>query len=155
MSDGALIENSFITAVGDLARGMYFVGPGSSVTTRSKKVAEAYLKKFKEKPATSYYQSGYDAVELLLRAIERTTVSRADGLVSIGREALRRQLYQTKNFDGITGTLSCDQFGDCAYPVFHVLRLDNPQQGVEGLQKNVQFTFTPFMKGKTIGKEVQ
>ena len=59
----------------------------------------------------------------------------------IGREKLRRTLYQSHNTDGITGPLQCDQFGDCGYPRFNILRLDAPERGVEGLQANVQDIF--------------
>lgn len=143
MSDGALIENTFLTAVGDHARGMYFVGPSPAKTPRSEKLAKVYLDTFKVAPATSYYQSGYDAVELLFTAIERTAIPQKDGSLLVGREALRRFLYEVKNFDGITGSLTCDQFGDCAEPRFNVLRLDEPEAGVVGLQNNVQFTHAP------------
>jgi branched-chain amino acid transport system substrate-binding protein len=146
MSDGALIEHSFLTAVSELARGMYFVGPSPAKTPQSQELAAAYLQKFKTQPGTSYYQSAFDAAELLFQAIERTAIRRADGGLSIGREALRQQLYNTRTFAGVTGTLACDQFGDCAYPLFDVLRLDSPEKGVEGLLKNVQFTFAPLKK---------
>ncbi len=144
MSDGALIESSFLAAVGDLARGMYFVGPSPARTDRSDRLATAYLDAFKVAPATSYYQSGYDAVDLLLTAIEHTAIRQKDGGLLVGREALRRFLYATRNFDGVTGSLTCDQFGDCADPLFNVLRLDDPAAGVAGLQNNVQFSHAPI-----------
>lgn len=143
MSDGALIENSFIAAMGELARGMYFVGPSPAQTPRSHELAKAYLAAFKSLPSTSYYQNGFDAAELLFRAIEQTAVRRSDGGLSLGREALRRALYASADFDGVAGRLSCDQFGDCGVPAFNVLRLNTPEEGVEGLLKNVQFTYAP------------
>lgn len=147
MSDGALIENSFIAAMGDLARGMYFVGPSPATTPRSFELAKAYLAAFQSLPATSYYQSSFDAAELLFRAIEQTAVRLGDGGTLIGREALRRALYASANVEGVTGVLNCDQFGDCANPAFNVLRLTIPEEGVEGLQKNVQFTYAPLQRG--------
>lgn len=146
MSDGALIEQTFITAMGSQAQGMYFIGPSSADTPASRRLADAYQRKFGEKARVSYYQTGYDAAALLLQAIEQTAVRRPDGSLSIGRDALRRNLYQTRAFDGVTGRLSCNQFGDCANPVFNVLRLDDPKAGVEGLQSNVLFTYTPFQE---------
>jgi len=143
MSDGALIENSFIAAMGDLARGMYFVGPSPATTPRSQELAKTYLETFKTAPATSYYQSGFDAVNLLFQAIEGTVLRQADGSLLLGREALRRSLYASQHFDGVTGSLTCDPFGDCGSPEFNVLRLDKPEEGVEGLWRNVQFTHAP------------
>lgn len=143
MSDGALIESSFLAAVGELARGMYFVGPGPAKTSRSEQLAQLYCDIFKVAPATSYYLSGYDAVDLLFTAIERTAIRQKDRGLLIGRDALRRFLYASKDFNGVTGSLTCDQFGDCADPIFQVLRLDNPEAGVAGLQNNVQFSHAP------------
>lgn len=143
MSDGALIESSFLAAVGDLARGMYFVGPSLAKTDRSDDLAGLYLDTFKVAPATNYYLSGYDAVDLLFTAIERTAIRQEDGSLIVGRETLRRFLYASKNYDGVTGSLTCDQFGDCADPIFNVLRLDDPEAGVAGLHNNVQFSHAP------------
>ena len=143
MSDGALIENSFITAMGELARGMYFVGPRPATTPQSGQLAKAYLQTFSTAPSASYYQDAYDAAQLLLRAIEGSAITHANGKMIIGREKLRRTLYQSHNIDGITGPLHCDQFGDCGYPRFNILRLDAPERGVEGLQANVQDIFMP------------
>lgn len=143
MSDGSLIENSFINDMGDLAKGMYFVGPSEVESAASRELAGRYRDKFKTTPSASYYQSGYDAAELLFRAIDLVAVKRPDGTLFIGRQALRDELYATVAFNGVTGSLTCDEFGDCAYPVFDVLRLDDPAGGVAALQKNVQFTYSP------------
>jgi len=151
MSDGALIENSFLAAMGDLARGMLFVGPSVTKTAGGNELAQTYQQKFKTTPSTSYYLSAFDAAELLFLAIEHTAIHRPDGGLVIGREALRRQLYATKSFNGVTGVLTCDQFGDCAAPRFNVLRLDNPEDGVEGLQQNIQFSFAPPAEGTVTG----
>ncbi|MFP5239355.1 MAG: ABC transporter substrate-binding protein, partial [Acidobacteriota bacterium] len=68
------------------------------------------------------------------------------GTMHVGRQALRDALYATTGFKGVTGTLTCNEFGDCAPPRFNVLRLDDLSKGVEGLRANVLFTYAP---GKT------
>jgi len=143
MSDGSLIENSFIDDMGDLAKGMYFVGPSEVESAASRELASRYQEKFKTTPSASYYQTGYDAADLLFRAIDHVAVKRPDGTLFIGRQALRTELYGTAAFAGVSGSLTCDEFGDCAYPVFNVLRLDDPAKGVAALLKNVQFTYSP------------
>ena len=152
MSDGALIEQSFLSAMGGQAQGMHFVGPSSADTEGSRGLAAAYERKYGEKPGVSYYQSAYDAAGLLFQAIEQIAVRHPDGSLSIGRDALRRALYATRDFKGVTGLLSCDQFGDCANPVFNVLRLDDHRAGVEGLQRNVLFTHAPLRERAETGK---
>jgi len=141
MSDGALIEKSFLDGVGDKGKGMYFVGPAKPAGPAVDALAAQYVATFQTSPATSYYQSAYDSVNLLFAAIEQVAVKEADGSLHIGRQALRDAMIQTRLFDGVTGKLSCDEFGDCARPVFNVLRLDDPAAGVEGLQANVLFTY--------------
>jgi branched-chain amino acid transport system substrate-binding protein len=143
MSDGALIENSFIEDVQLYAQGMYFVGPAAPSGPRVDMLAEAYGDMFKEKPATNYYLIAYDAADLLLTTLSKVAVPQPDGSLSIGRQALRRALYATKDFQGVSGMLTCDQFGDCADPIFNVLRLEDPDKGVTGLLSNVLYTSGP------------
>ncbi len=141
MSDGSLIESSFIEAVGDSGKGMYFVGPyfpkGNAVDDLNK----AYRLKYNATPSADYYLSAYDATNLLLNAIEKVAVRSPDGSLHIGHQALRDALYAVKDFKGVSGTLTCNEFGDCGEPAFNILRLDHPKQGVNGLLSNIQFTY--------------
>jgi branched-chain amino acid transport system substrate-binding protein len=143
MSGGSLIENSFIEDVQSAAKGMYFVGPAYPQGQDVDALTDVYLAKFKIQPATGYYPIAYDAANLLLATLENVTVQASDGTLHIGRNDLRTALYATRNFTGVTGTLSCDAFGDCAEPVFNVLRLDDIDAGVNGLRTNVLFTYNP------------
>lgn len=142
ISDGALIQKSFLEEAGELAKGMCFVGPSTPTGSAVDQLAAAYEKKYKEKPLVSYYLSAYDAADLLFHAIEKVAINENDGTLHIGRKALREQLYHTSHFKGVTGTLSCNQFGDCSRPAFDVLRLENPSLGLEGLQSNIVFSYT-------------
>ncbi|WP_457574809.1 branched-chain amino acid ABC transporter substrate-binding protein [Desulfolithobacter sp.] len=142
MSDGALIEDSFLRSVGDLARGMYFVGPAVPDTPGARELEKRYVGRYGRKPPTGYYLFAYDAARLLLDGIERATVGKAGGTLLIGRQALRRALHTMDRQDGVRGSLQCDEFGDCATPVFHILRLDEPDSGVEGLRRNIRFSFS-------------
>ena len=140
MSDGALIQESFLEDVGDLATGMYFVGPAKPDGSDVEELAARYVKRYKEDPAVSYYLSGHDAAVLLFYAIEKTAVRSDDGSLHIKRQALRDTLYSITDLDGVTGTLNCDTFGDCALPAFNVLRLDTPSLGLKGLEANVVYS---------------
>ena len=85
----------------------------------------------------------YDAANLLLHAIESVAVQDADGTLYIGRQALRDALYATANFAGVSGTLNCDEFGDCGFARYNILRLDDLAAGAEGVKANIVYTFTP------------
>lgn len=141
MSDGALIENSFIQDVGEKGKGMYFVGPAKPKGPAVDLLALEYQKKYKAPPGNYYYLNAYDAAIVLLTAIEKIAIQES-GTLHLGREALRRAIYGTRNFKGVTGNLTCDEFGDCSRPAFDVLRLDDPGAGVTALQENVIFSYT-------------
>ena len=103
------------------SEGFYFSAPDpgdsgnrNQATGRS---ADDVLVEFKETnneepPATPYWKHGYDATTLLLSAIKQVAVSNGNTL-HIDRAALRDALDGTEGFQGILGTLTCDDFGDC------------------------------------------
>lgn len=143
MSDGALIENSFIRDVGALGVGMYFVGPSRPRGPAVDRLDRLYAAEYGTQPAASYYLNAYDAANLLMSALEKAAARSPDGSWLVGRQALRDALYAARNAEAVVGTLACNEFGDCARPVFDVLRLDDPTAGIEGLQSNVLFTYRP------------
>ncbi|WP_428562770.1 MAG: branched-chain amino acid ABC transporter substrate-binding protein [Solidesulfovibrio sp. DCME] len=144
MSDGSLIEQSFIDAVGESARGMYFVGPTPPTPNAAlAALTENYLAKYGEMPPTTYFANAYDAAGILFAAITRAAKADGQGNTVIGRQALRDALAATRDYPGVTERLTCDRFGDCAKPRFNVLRLDEPRAGVNGLLANVVSTYAP------------
>jgi len=70
-----------------------------------------------------FHAHAYDAANIIFAAIEKVAVVDADGTVHIGRLALREAIYATKNFQGITGNLSCSTSGDCGAPVIAVYQI--------------------------------
>ena len=67
----------------------------------------AFTKKYNAKPdiIAAY---GYDAMELLSFAIERSNLT---------SEGIRDQLYKVKNFHGVTGDITFDKNGDVIQPM--------------------------------------
>ena len=144
MTGGALIDRSFLESVEENAGGLYFVGPSSPSNPTTSVLDKKYEEKYSALPSTSYYLSAYDAASLLFEAIEKVAIHDPNTeTLLIGREALRNAFYGIKNFEGVTGTLTCDEFGDCAQPVFNVLRMDDPSTGIKGLLKNIRFSYSP------------
>ena len=60
----------------------------------------------------AFWQHSYDAATLLLDAI-KSVAKPQDGKLYIDRAELRLELAATDNFQGLIGTISCDEFGDC------------------------------------------
>ena len=103
------------------SEGFYFSGPdpgeSNNVNQATGRSTADILTEFKETnneepPATPYWKHGYDATTLLLSAIKQVAVSDGDAL-HIDRAELRDALDGTEGFQGILGTLTCDDFGDC------------------------------------------
>ncbi len=61
---------------------------------------------------STYLSHAYDATTILLNAIERTAVEQ-NGKLYVDRAKLRENLTATSGFQGIVGSLTCDEFGDC------------------------------------------
>jgi len=123
-ADG-MISAAAIEAVGEAGEGMYFSGPDLSF---SGGVYDEFLAKYVEtygsEPISVFHAHAFDATNMIFACIEKVGVEDG-GALHIGRQALRDCLFATKDFQGITGNLSCDQYGDCADPKISVSQLQN------------------------------
>ncbi|RME46732.1 MAG: branched-chain amino acid ABC transporter substrate-binding protein, partial [Chloroflexi bacterium] len=124
-SDG-MISPDFIAAAGEAAEGMYISGPNLAFENElGKAFLEKHRAKYGEEPLSAFHAHAYDATMILLDAIEKVAVQDPDGTLHIGRQALRDALFATKDHQGITGTLTCDQYGDCADPQIVINQIQN------------------------------
>ena len=51
---------------------------------------------------------------MILDAVESVAQQGSDGSLLIGRQALRDAMASTTGYAGLTGTLACNEYGDCA-----------------------------------------
>jgi len=142
MGAETLLQTQFIEAVGTAGIGIYLVGPATPTGEAYDDLVGRFKAKYGKPPIESYHAQLYDATHLLLSAIAATALQDEDGTLQIGRQALRDWLYAVENFDGLTGRLSCDAFGDCGAARFNVVRFEDPRAGLEGLLGNVVYSFT-------------
>jgi len=140
VSAGLFLED-FLQAIGDAGVGTFFAGPFWSEGEQTDALRAAYEARFGAPPDGSSIATGYDACNLLLDAVEAVAVEDAGGTLHVGRQALRDYLYAVTAYDGVSGALSCDQFGDCGVGNFGIYRLDDPKAGVAGLKANVVYTY--------------
>ena len=118
ITGAALLDSEFLAT--PQSKGVYAAGPetdlGSNVNATTGKsvddVLAAYTAAYGGFPGTPYWAHSYDATTLLLNAIE-IVAGEDDGKLYVDRAALRRQLHATSGFQGLLGTLNCDEFGDC------------------------------------------
>lgn len=139
-SDGARSER-FLQSIGSAGIGLYLTAPHHLEHRDTKKLLADYEARFQEKPYHFSLPHVYDATGLLLQAIEKITVKEADGTLQIGRQALRDALYQTSNYDGITGRLSCDAFGDFFGGTYTMIQLEDLEGGMAGFDANIKFRY--------------
>jgi branched-chain amino acid transport system substrate-binding protein len=124
MGSSALLAPGFLEAAGDAAVGFEFTNVDTTPEAMGEKYpafVEAYEAKFGEPPIQAFHANAYDAAQILIAAIEKVAVEE-DGTLYIGRQALRDALFATKGHEGISGTIECDEHGQCAGFKFAVYR---------------------------------
>jgi len=124
-ADGC-ISDAAAEAIGDAGEGMYFSGPDISYTGSEYDTFKAkYQELFGTDTLSVFHAHAYDATNMIFNCIEDVGSLEDDGTLHIGRQAMRDCLYSTSGFQGITGSLTCDQYGDCADPKISVSQLTN------------------------------
>jgi branched-chain amino acid transport system substrate-binding protein len=132
-----------VEAVGEAGVGLYMVIPAPPEGPAHDALVSRFENRYGTAPTAVYYAYTYDSANLLFSAIEAVAVQVEDGTLHLGRQALRDALYATTGYQGLTGSLTCDEFGDCGVPRFQVIHLDDPAAGMEGMAANVVYTYPP------------
>lgn len=112
----SLMAPDMIEAAGPAVVGFRIGYPDLSPTSMGKtypKLVAEYTKKFGEAPISGFHANAYDGATLAFKAIEAVAKTDSDGNLYIGKKALRDAVFATK-FDGTSGPIACDQFGECA-----------------------------------------
>ena len=123
MGPDGINEDAFIDAAGDSAEGVYvtFAGlPSSALPSKGQDFVQQYKDKYgSDVEALTAY--GYEAANVLLDAIDRAY--KADGKVT--REGVLRELFATRNYDGVLGPWSFDENGDTTLTELSGQRVEN------------------------------
>jgi branched-chain amino acid transport system substrate-binding protein len=126
MGADGIFSPDFLEAAGPAALGMYWSSPDfSAFGAGYGDFLTKHEAKYGEKPLAPFHAHSYDAVNMVFAAIEKVAVQDDDGTLHIGRKALRDALFATSNFTGLTGNLTCSQYGDCADPKIAVYECMN------------------------------
>jgi ABC-type branched-subunit amino acid transport system substrate-binding protein len=149
-ADG-LLSATFFENIGETGLGMYFSGPGQPDTSAYADFVAKYEAANGEKPIQSFHARAYDATNMVLDAIEKVGTEGADGSLTIDRKALIEAMYAMSGFQGLTGTLTCNEFGDCASPVIAAMRYEDAAAGVQGVLTNVLDTYSFEMPTQGVG----
>jgi branched-chain amino acid transport system substrate-binding protein len=141
MGADGIFSPDFYKAAGETAIGMYHSSPDFSAFAGGyKSFLEKHQKKYGEKPIAPFHAHAYDAALVVFAAIEKVAQKAPDGSLTIDRGKLRDALYATKGLKGLTGTINCDPYGDCADPRIAVYK--TTEQNV----KKLEMPDKPFWK---------
>jgi branched-chain amino acid transport system substrate-binding protein len=120
-ADGMLGSPLVVEQGGDAVEGMVFSGPACAGDFYEETFLPAYrLLSNTEDPISVFHCHAYDAANMIFAAIEEVGLVDDAGTLFIPRQALRDALYATADFEGLTGTLTCNEVGDCADPAIRV-----------------------------------
>lgn len=139
-ADGLLSDTFVVIAQ---TEGMYFSGPATPTGAAYEDFVTKYEAEYGEKPIQAFHAHSYDAANVLMAAIEKVAVQDDDGTLHIDRQQLMDELYATEGYDGLTGTITCDEFGDCADARIDIVQNTAAQTTIDQVRGNVLYTFEP------------
>jgi len=114
----------YLKAAGPAAVGHYLSSPNFAAFGSGYQDFLAKRKaKFGGDPLSVFHAHAYDATNILFQALDKVVVENADGSLTVPKGALRDAIYATKDFKGLTGTLSCTPTGDCGAPVIAIYQI--------------------------------
>jgi branched-chain amino acid transport system substrate-binding protein len=114
-ADGYLTPD-WLAAAGADAEGHYLSGPDLAFSGDfyEGEFLPAYLEVSGEDTTISVFHAhAFDAYNLLAESMEAVAFEDG-GTTYIPRTALKDAFFSTSGYEGLTGTLTCDEFGDCA-----------------------------------------
>jgi branched-chain amino acid transport system substrate-binding protein len=124
-------------------RGMYFSGPNPPAGSAYNEFVTKYKAKAGKDPIQAFHAHAYDAYMMLIEAIKKVAVKPGDGSLFIDRQKLRDAVAATTDYQGITGPISCDRYGDCANPRISVFQATTGQRSLTAVKENVLYTLEP------------
>ncbi|MAH10128.1 MAG: hypothetical protein CL403_03170 [Acidimicrobiaceae bacterium] len=132
------------------SEGMYFTSLhtdfGASVNQSTGKTAFEVLDDYRadhgEEPSSAYWASTYDATTILLSAIEDNAEVNDAGQLVIDKAGISSSVAALRDYGGLTGSISCDDFGDCGSQKIVVVHHTDSDDAEAGMV-NVVFEYAP------------
>ncbi|HET9879051.1 MAG TPA: branched-chain amino acid ABC transporter substrate-binding protein, partial [Candidatus Limnocylindria bacterium] len=121
-------SQTFLSTVGAAGDGVYTSGP--DLAFENEQYQDVFLPAYYElcgcdATLSVFHAHAFDAANIVLNAIDEVALEGSDGTLYIPRTALRDAVFATSNYEGVTGTLTCDENGDCADPKISVSIIGN------------------------------
>lgn len=117
MTADGCFSPDYLKGAGESVVGTYLSSPDfGAFAAAYQTFLQKHQRKYGEKPLSVFHAHAYDATLMAFAAIEKVAKKDSAGNTYIGRKALRDALYATRSLQGLTGTITCNQYGDCADP---------------------------------------
>jgi branched-chain amino acid transport system substrate-binding protein len=124
-------------------RGMYFSGPNPPAGSAYSDFLAKYKTKAGTDPIQAFHAHAYDAFMMLAESITKVGVKLDDGSLFIDRQKLRDAVGAIRDYAGVTGPISCDQFGDCANPRISVFQATPDREDLAAIKAEPLYTLEP------------
>ncbi len=125
-SDDGTFGLTFIELAGASAEGVYATSALPPASDAKDAFEAAYLEKFGTAAGelSTFTWHGYDIVAALIQVINEVAVVGSDGNLYVPREAMVAGVRNLTDFVGLTGTLTCNEVGECnaTGPTFFVVQ---------------------------------
>ena len=126
MGADGMFSPDFWAAAGDAAKRIYHSSPDfSAFGSGYQDFLDKHMEKYGENTLAPFHAHAYDAAMLIFEAVEKVAVQDGDSLF-VPKKALRDALFATSGHVGLTGNLTCNEYGDCADPKIVVYETFNP-----------------------------
>lgn len=129
-SDDGAFTQQYLTAAGAAAEGSYasFVA-GDDVAELNDVFDAKYMEKYGLSPDDlgPFHGQSYDTVQVIADAIARVakTDDAGEGYLLINREELIKAIRETAGLQGMTGTLTCNEIGECGAGGIQIFQVQN------------------------------
>jgi branched-chain amino acid transport system substrate-binding protein len=114
MGPDGVAESEFLQAAGDAAEGSFITSgavPPDQLTGAGAEFIAKYTEKHPDAPAEVYTAYGYEAMKVVLAAIERAAAKNPADVLAL-RALVLDEVKATKDYSGVLGTWSFDAAGD-------------------------------------------
>jgi branched-chain amino acid transport system substrate-binding protein len=124
--DDGTFGQDFLDRTGKNGEGAYSTSLIPPTTDAKTKFDEAYKTTYGTDAGklSPYTWTGYDSAASLISVIKQVAVVGSDGNLYIPRGALVTAVRSLKDYQGLSGTVTCDSTGECSSsgPTFYVLK---------------------------------
>lgn len=147
LSGDGVLHGVFLEA--DSSAGVFISGPdldfgdntNQATNMNAEQVTQRLIEVTGAPPVRAFWAHAYDATTLLLDAI--TAASEVEGgKLVVDRAGIREYLDQVREYQGITGRIACDEFGDCGPGRISIIEHLDPSTPFASLD-NVVYRFAP------------